>query len=78
MKSIVSSSLLLLLLLSTGVHGKESVAELRKLRATRGLGWNGGDNGRDHPGAGQTVPTVEEANAAVEESVGEATVRTKR
>ena len=80
MKSFVSSLLLLAFLSSSisSVHGKESVAELRRLRASRGLGgWNGGDNGRDHPGKGQTTPTEEDANAAVAASTttGEATVR---
>ena len=79
MKSFFVSSLLLLAFLSSSissVHGKESVAELRRLRASRGLGgWNGGDNGRDHPGRGTTAPTEEDANAAAEASTGEATVR---
>ena len=73
--SIVSNRFLLLLLViiagstTVVVQGKEveSVAELRHQRR-RGLGgWNGGDNGRDHPGMGQHH-TEEAASTAVEES----------
>ena len=53
MKFIVSfvSTLLLILVVANDVAGKESVAELRRLRALggHGRGWHGGDNGRDHP-----------------------------